>query len=130
MSGFIKYFDDGRKNMSFKIGDRTVYLKYFEMLNKTKRLLNVKFSAPLIHKEYIKTKVKIFNEVNTTSFTNDEIPKEKNHYICIAVISIDSVLKIDEKTYFQVYLEQCKYKLKKRKPVNFIDAEINFDSHS
>ena len=49
---------------------------------------------------------------------------ERNHYICIPVIDIDSVLKIDNKrAYPQVYLEQCKYKLKKRKIVNYIDDE-------
>ena len=37
---------------------------------------------------------------------------------------MDSVLKIDKKVYPQAYLEQCKYKLKKRKPGNFIDLEI------
>ena len=40
---------------------------------------------------------------------------EKNHYICIPAIDIDSVLKIDKKAYPQAYLEECKYKLKKRK---------------
>ena len=49
---------------------------------------------------------------------------EKNHYICIPTIDIDSVLKIDKKAYPQAYLEECKYKLKKRKPVSFIDSEI------
>ena len=38
-------------------------------------------------------------------------------------IDIDSVLKIDKRVYPQAYLEQCKYKLKKRKHVNFIDDE-------
>ena len=39
--------------------------------------------------------------------------------------NIDSVLKIDNKrAYPQAYLEQCKYKLKKRKIVNYIDDEI------
>ena len=99
MSGFIKYFDDGGKNMSFKIEDRNIYLKYSEIINKIKKLLNVKFNSQPIHnEEYIKTKVKIFNGVNKTTFTNDEIPKEKNHYVCIAAISIDSVLKIDKKS--------------------------------
>ena len=28
MSGYIKYFDNGEKNMSFKIEDESVYLKY------------------------------------------------------------------------------------------------------
>ena len=49
---------------------------------------------------------------------------EKNHYICIPAIYIDSVLKIDKKAYPQAYLEECKYKLKKRKPVSFIESGI------
>ena len=31
MSGYIKYFDNGGKNMSFKIEDESVYLKYTEI---------------------------------------------------------------------------------------------------
>ena len=55
---------------------------------------------------------------------------KKNHYICIPAIDIDLVLKIDKKAYPQAYLEECKYKLKKRKPVSFIDYEIiDDDSH-
>ena len=41
-----------------------------------------------------------------------------------SVIDIDSVLKIDKRAYPQTYLEQCKYKLKKRKIVNYIDDKI------
>ena len=55
---------------------------------------------------------------------------KKNHYICIPAIDIDSVLKIDEKAYPQGYLEECKYKLKKRKLVSFIDSEIIDDDDS
>ena len=32
--------------------------------------------------------------------------------------------------YRQAYLEQCKYKLKKRKPVNLIDSEIIDDDEN
>ena len=49
---------------------------------------------------------------------------EKSYYTCISAIDIDSVLKIEKRAYPQAYLEQCKYKLKKRKPVNFIGSEI------
>ena len=49
---------------------------------------------------------------------------ERNHYICIPVTDIDSVLKIDKRVYPQAYLEQCKYKLKNKKIVNYIDDEI------
>ena len=47
-----------------------------------------------------------------TLFLGNQIPKERNHYICIAAICIDSVLKVDKKNYPHVYLEQCKYKMK------------------
>ena len=43
--------------------------------------------------------------------------------MCIPAIDIDSVLKIDKRAYPQAYLEQCKYKLKKRKIINYIDDE-------
>ena len=68
--------------------------------------------------------MKIFNEINRTTFNNNHIPIERNHYIWIPVIDIDSVLKIDKRAYPKAYLEQCKYKLKKRKIVNYIDDEI------
>ena len=55
---------------------------------------------------------------------------EKNHYICIPAIDTLSVLKIDKKAYPQAYLEECKCKLKKRKPVSFIDSEIMDDDDS
>ena len=60
----------------------------------------------------------------TTFNNNNIVPIEKNNYICIPVIDIDSVLKIDKKVYPQAYLEQCKYKSKKRKIVNYINDEI------
>ena len=64
----------------------------------------------------------MFNGINRTTFTNNIIPFEKNHYTCISAIDIDSVLKIDNKrAYPQAYLEQCKYRLKKRKHSRYID---------
>ena len=64
MSGYIKYFDDGGKNTSFKIEDESVYLEYNEIWNKIKRALNKRFhSQPIYDDKYIKTKVKTFNGV-------------------------------------------------------------------
>ena len=63
-----------------------------------------------------------------TLFSVNEIPRERNYYICIAAIFIDSVLKVDKKNYPQVYLEQCKYKIKRRKTVDFIDVEVDLSS--
>ena len=92
-------------------------------------LLGIKFhSQPIYDAKYIKTRVKTFSCMINTLFSGDEIPRERNHYICIAAICIDSVLKVVKKNYPQVYLAQCKYKIKRRKPVDFIDAEVDLSS--
>ena len=115
MNGYIKYFDDGGKNMSFVTDDEKVYEKYDEIWNVVKGLLKLKFAAsPIRNDKYILAKLKIF--------------MKKYIYIDIYAIYIDSVLKIDKKAYPQAYLEECKYKLKKRKLVSFIDSEIIDDS--
>ena len=59
-----------------------------------------------------------------TNFLTDEVPKENEHCTCIACITIDSVMRIEKKNYPQVYLEECKYKIKKTKMSNFIKAEL------
>ena len=125
MSGYIKYFDDGGENMSFVTDDEKVYEKYDEIWNVVKKLLKLKFTvSPIREYKYIIAKLKIFKKTNRTTFTDNIIPIEKNHYAYIPAIDIDSVLKIEKRAYPQAYLEQCKYKLKKRKHVNFIDFEI------
>ena len=49
-------------------------------------------------KKYVKTKVKTFNDVVNTVFSDNKIPKESIHYIFIAAINIDSIMRIDRKT--------------------------------
>ena len=126
MHGYIKYFDDGGKNMSFVTDDERLYDKYNEIWEVIRKLLKLKFTVnPVRDDKYLVAKLKIFNKVNRTTFTNDIINFERHNYNCIPVIDIDSVLKIDNKrAYPQAYLEHCKYKLRKRKIVNFIDDEI------
>ena len=93
MRGYIKSFENGGKNMSFKIEDEDMYLKYSEIWNKIKSILNVKFhSQPIYDDKYLKAKVKTFNNTINTLVAGDEIPKERIHYVCISAICIDSVL--------------------------------------
>ena len=65
-----------------------------------------------------------------TNFLGEEIPKENVHYACIACITIDSVMKMEKKNYPQVYLEECKYKIKKIKMSKFINTELESESES
>ena len=93
MNGYIKYLDDGGKNMSFVTDDEKVYEKYNEIWNVVKGLLKLKLAAsPIRNDKYILAKLKIFKKTNLTTFNNNIIPTEKNHYICIPAIDIDSVL--------------------------------------
>ena len=121
ISRYIKYFDNNRKNISFVTDDNKVYEKYNEIWNVVKRFLKLEFTAsPIRDEKYILAKKKSL----TTFNNNNIITIEKNHYICIPPIDIDSVFKIDKKAFPQAYLGECKYKLKKRKLVSFIDSEI------
>ena len=69
MSGWIKYFENGGKSMSFKIENDEVYIKYNSIWNKIKELLGVKFySEPIYGDSYIKSKVKTFSDMSKTLF--------------------------------------------------------------
>ena len=96
ISGWIKYFENGGKNMSFKIEDSDIYLKYNNIWNKIKDLLSgIRLSSDIIYdNQYIKTKVKTFKTVKTL-FSDDIIPEERIECECISCISVDSVLKIE-----------------------------------
>ena len=131
MSGYIKYFENGRQNMSFIIKDDAVLDKYNEIWNKIKKTLNIKLHSMLVYNEkYIKAKLKEFNGVITTNFLSGEILKESVHYSCIACITIDSVMRMEKKNHPQVYLEECKYKIKKTKMSKFINTELEPESES
>ena len=75
----------------------------------------------------IKTKVKTFNGVVNTVFSDDKISKESIHCTCISAININLVMKIDKKNYPQIYLEQFKYERKNKTMVKLIDAELDLN---
>ena len=82
MNGYIKYFDDGGKNMSFVTDDEEVYKKYNEICEVVRKLLKLKFTVgPVRDDKYIIAKLKIFNRINRTTFTDDIIPFEKSLYL-------------------------------------------------
>ena len=117
--------------MSFMIKDVNILDEYNEIWEKIKETLNIKFhSMPIYDQTYIKTKVTEFDGKIKTNFLGNEIPKENMHYTYIACIIIDSVMKMNNKNYPQVYLEECTYKIKKIKMSKFLNAEIESNSDS
>ena len=80
MSGYIKYFENGGKNMSFLIKDDEVWEKYEQIWDVIKNKLGIKFhSEPIYDKKYLKDKVREFDGVIKTYFLSNDIPKK----ICI-----------------------------------------------
>ena len=117
--------------MSVFIKDEEVGGKFEQTWNVIKNKLEIKFhSEPVYEYKYLKTKVREYDVVIKTNFLGNGIPKENMHYTCIACITIDSVMKMDEKYFSQVYLEECKYKIKKIQMSTFINTELVSDSDS
>ena len=52
------------------------------------------------------------------------------HYAYISCITVDSVMKMEKKNFPQVYVEGCKYKIKKMQMSRFINTELDSDSES
>ena len=131
MSGYIKYFENAGKDMSFLIIDDEVWEKYEKIWDVIKNKLSIKFhSKPIYHQKYLKAKVREFDGVTKTNFLGNGAPKENMHYTCIACINIDSVMRIDKKSHSLVYLEECKYRLKKTQTSKFINTELKSESES
>ena len=117
--------------MSFLIKDDEVWEKYKQIWDVIKNKLGIKFhSEPVYEYKYLKAKVREFDGVIKTNFLGDDVPKENMRYTCIACITIDSVMRIDKKNHPQVYLEECKYRVKKIKMSRFINTELQSDSDS
>ena len=59
MSGYIKYFENGGKNMSFLIKDDEVWEKYAKIQDMIKNKLYTKFHNKSVYdKKYLKAKVR------------------------------------------------------------------------
>ena len=113
------------------VKDDNVLDKYNKIWDKIKEKLNITFhSMPVYDKTYIKVKVGEFDGLVKTIFLGDGVPKENMHYTCIACVTIDSVMRMDKKNYPQLYLEECRYKVKKMQVSRLINAVLESDSES
>ena len=105
--------------------------KYDKIWDVIQNKLGIKFhSKPIYEQKYLKAKVREFDGVIKTNFLGNDMPKENMHYTCIACITIDSIMRIDKTNHPQVYLEECKCKVKKIQIPRFINTELKSDSDS
>ena len=99
--------------MCFLIEDDDLFEKYNTVCDKFSVYLKKEFdSEPVYNKNYLKTKAKSHCD-EVTNFYDKKIPKLDTNHTCLAVISLDSVLKKDDNYYPQVFLKEFKYIEKK-----------------
>ena len=128
MDGYIKYFENGGKNISFMIDDK-VWDKYDKIWNVIKVKLGIKYhSEPVYEYKYLRVKVREFDDIIKTNFLGNDVPNKNMHYTFIACITMDFVMRMDKRYFPQVYLKECKYKIKRIQMPRFTNAELKSDS--
>ena len=91
-----------------------MFEKYAETWKKVSNIIKKEFdSKPVYNGKYLKIKIKSYNRKTNTNFHNNEIPKEDPQCICLSIILIDSVYRKNKDCYPKVFLEECKYEVKK-----------------
>ena len=79
-NGYIKYFENGSKNMSFLIKNVEVWDKYDKIWDVIKDKLGINFhSEPVYEYKYLKAKVRELDEMIKIIFWSNNLPKK----ICI-----------------------------------------------
>ena len=114
MTAYRRDFDK-TKYMSFLIKDDKLLEKCNEIWETVRNGIRKEFdSDPVYNQIYLKAKIKSYNWKISTNIHNNKIPKEGSQCICLSIILIDSIFKTGSNYYPQLFLEECKYVIKKR----------------
>ena len=130
MNAYAKCFDKSNKYINLLVNDKEILKKYSDIWNKIKSLIKKEFnSEPVYNDKYIKTKIKIYNNRVYTNFQHNKIPKDNEYCACLSVILLDSIFVNSNKEYYpQIFLEECKYAIKKKKKiVNTINEDLELN---
>ena len=85
-------------------------------------------SEPVYNDKFIKTKVNISNNRVYVNFQYNKILKDNEYCACLSVILLDSIfVNSDKECYSQIFLEECKYAIKKKKIMNTINEELELN---
>ena len=58
------------------------------------------------NKKYLRAKIKSYNRKINANFHNNKLTQEGSHFICLLVISIDSIFRTGKKNYYpEVFLD-------------------------
>ena len=134
MISFVNCFDNN-KTMSFLADDEELLKEYTKVWKKIINFIVKKFdSEPPFGDKYIKTKIKSYkNNINTnfrSKKNSKKVPQEGRPYKCFPLIALDSVIVTGKKYYPQTFLEECRYKLTKKKTEDLIVDDFDSSSES
>ena len=93
--------------------------------------MNIEFDSEPVYgdrDEYIKTKIKMYGDRVNTNFQGKKVPKKNASYKCLSLIMLDSVIRVNKKSYPQTLLKECKYVIRKNKMENLINDDLNLSS--
>ena len=68
-------------------------------MGKISNLMNIEFDSEPVYGDndkYIKTKIKIYEDRVNTNFQGKRVPKENASYNCLALIMLDSVIRVNK----------------------------------
>ena len=78
--------------------------KYNEIWNKVSNTMTKGFDSKAVCNEnYLRTKIKCYQEKVITNFHGEKIPKEGSQCICLSVILINSVFTAGKNSYRQAF---------------------------
>ena len=112
-----------KTNSKYLIGylDKTVR----PIWTKIEELKNIKSNAlPVYDDRYIKTKIRTYGDKVYASFLVLNTPENYIELESFTVISIESLLKYENKYYLQVYLNNCAYKIVNKQMTDYLDENL------
>ena len=108
--------------MSFKVSDNNLLKKYNKIWEKISNLMNIEFDRDPVYGDndnYIKTKIKMYEDIVKTNFQGKKVPKENASYKCLSLIMLlDSVIRVNKKYYV----------IRKNKMENLINDDLDLSS--
>ena len=94
-NAYVKSYHGRTKWMYFLIEDDDLLEKYNTICDEVSTDIKKEFdNEPVYSKEYLKTKIKSHGD-EVIDFYDKEIPKVDSNHTCLAVISLEFVLKKD-----------------------------------
>ena len=82
------------------------------------------FDSELVcNEKYLKNIKKSCKRKTNEKFHNNKMSKEDSQCICLSLILVDSVYRKDKKYYPQVFLEEYKLSLKKKRCLSMLQTK-------